>query len=79
MIEIVAKLYRDEPLFPALLVANLCFAIALVWLYAHLELRTMHWVWAGLQFGVAIWLLWALSTFLIDYAGKPIPEKFTPN
>ena len=37
----------------------------------------MHWVCQGIQFGIAIWLLWAVTTFLIDFAGNPIPGKVT--
>src|SRR5712692_7932406 len=31
------------------------------------------WAGQGLRFGLAVWLLWAVPIFLIQYAGQPFP------
>ena len=68
----VSHLHRSQPLFPFLLLGNLSFSLAFVWLYAK-GVEAKPWLGQGLRFGLAIWLLWAVAIFLIQYAGQPLP------
>jgi len=70
----VSHLYRRQPLMPFLLLGNASFSLAFVWIYS-IGARANPWVGQGLRFGVAVWLLWAVPTFLIQYAGQPFPAS----
>ena|SRR5260221_10496553 len=68
----VSHLFRRQPLMPFLLLANASFSLAFVWIYAMCaEAKPL--LGQGLRFGLAIWLLWAVPVFLIQYAGQPFP------
>ena len=68
--ERVSHLFRTQPLMPFLLLANASFSLAFVWIYAAcVEAKPL--VGQGLRFGLAIWLLWVVPVFLIQYAGQP--------
>jgi hypothetical protein len=68
----VSHLHRSEPLMPFLLLGNAAFSLAFVWLYAQ-GAENKPWAGQGLRFGLAVWLLWAVPIFLIQYAGQPFP------
>lgn len=53
--------------------ANLAFSIGSVWMYAH-GVEDKPWFGQGVRFGVAVWLVLAVPSFLIAYATQPIPE-----
>jgi hypothetical protein len=68
----VRHLHRSQPVMPFLLLGNVAFSLAFVWLYAR-GVEAKPWAGQGLRFGVAVWLLWAVPIFLIQYAGQPFP------
>jgi hypothetical protein len=68
----LGHLHRDQPLLPFLLLANLAFALGFAWLYAK-GVEEKPWLGQGLRFGFAVWLLWAVPFFLIQYSGQPLP------
>ena len=68
----VSQLYRRQPLMPFLLLGNASFSLAFVWIYA-MGVEAKPWAGQGLRFGIAVWLLWAVPIFLIQYAGQPFP------
>ncbi len=68
----VSQLYRRQPLMPFLLLGNASFSLAFVWIYA-MGVSAKPWVGQGVRFGLAVWLLWAVPIFLIQYAGQPFP------
>ena len=72
----VANLYRSaaETKFLLIFVGNLGFAIGSVWLYSH-GVEDRPWVGQGVRFGIAVWLVLAVPTFLIAYAVQPLPES----
>lgn len=70
----VGHLYRDQPLFPFLLLGNLGFALGFAWLYAK-GVEEKPWAGQGLRFGFAVWVLWAVPFFLIQYSGQPLPRS----
>ncbi len=70
--ESVSQLYRRQPLMPFLLLGNASFSLAFVWIYA-MGVSAKPWVGQGVRFGLAVWLLWAVPIFLIQYAGQPFP------
>ena len=70
--ESVSQLYRLQPLMPFLLLGNASFSLAFVWIYA-MGVSAKPWVGQGVRFGLAVWLLWAVPIFLIQYAGQPFP------
>jgi hypothetical protein len=57
---------------PLLLVGFLFFALAFVWLYPHASTGGA-WPMQGFRYGVAIWLLAAVSRYFIYYAIQPWP------
>lgn len=57
---------------PFLLVGFLFFAVAFVWLYPHTGTGGA-WLMQGFRYGVAIWLLAAVSRYFIYYAIQPWP------
>lgn len=68
----VSHLHRSQPLLAFLLIGNVAFSLALVWLYSK-GVEPKPWLGQGLRFGLAIWLFWAVPIFLIQYAGQPFP------
>jgi hypothetical protein len=71
----VASLYRSaqDTKFLLIFVSNLSFAIGSVWLYAH-GVEDKPWLGQGVRFGIAVWLVLAVPSFLIAYAVQPMPE-----
>jgi len=63
---------QDQSHAPFLLVGFFFFALAFVWLYPN---RTTGGQWPihGLRYGVAVWLLAAVSRYFIYYAIQPWP------
>jgi len=70
----VSYLYRRQPLMQFLLLGNASFSLAFVWIYARGD-QAKPWVGQGVRFGLAVWLLWAVPIFLIQYAGQPFPAS----
>src|SRR5215469_3874091 len=71
----VASLYRSAPdtKFIIIFVGYLGFAIGSVWMYAH-GVEDRPWFGQGVRFGIAVWLVLAVPSFLIAYAVQPLPE-----
>ena len=55
-------------------VAYLAFAIGSVWMYSH-GVEDRPWLGQGVRFGIAVWLVLAVPSFLIAYAVQPLPES----
>ena len=74
----VASLYRpdDQIKMPFILISYLAFAIGSVWLYAH-GVEDKPWLGQGVRFGIAMWLVLAVPSFLIAYAVQPMPIILT--
>ena len=72
--QLAADLYRDALQPAPLLIGNVAFCLALVWIYSA-GVTERPWVGQGVRFGLALWLLWPVPNFLIDYAGQPLPGK----
>jgi hypothetical protein len=74
----VASLYRpdDQIKMPFILISYLAFAIGSVWLYAH-GVEDKPWLGQGVRFGIAMWLVLAVPSFLIAYAVQPMPLILT--
>lgn len=72
----VANLYRSaaDTKFIIIFVGYLGFAIGSVWMYAH-GVEDRPWLGQGVRFGIAVWLVLAIPSFLIAYAVQPIPES----
>jgi hypothetical protein len=72
----VASLYRTPQDTKILLifVAYLAFAIGSVWMYAH-GVEDKPWLGQGVRFGIAVWLVLSVPSFLIAYAVQPLPES----
>jgi hypothetical protein len=72
----VASLYRtaQDTRFLLIFVGYLAFAIGSVWMYAH-GVEDKPWVAQGVRFGIAVWLVLAVPSFLIAYAVQPLPES----
>ena len=72
----VASLYRtaQDTRFLLIFVSYLAFAIGSVWMYAH-GVEDKPWVAQGVRFGIAVWLVLAVPSFLIAYAVQPLPES----
>ncbi|HEY0431395.1 MAG TPA: hypothetical protein VGC61_06240 [Pyrinomonadaceae bacterium] len=70
----IAGYYRprgeEKVLFASL--AYLAFAIGSVWVYA-MGVEDKNWIGQGIRFGIAIWLVLAVPSFLIAYAVQPVP------
>jgi hypothetical protein len=72
----VASLYRaaKDASVPLIFVGYLSFAIGSVWMYSH-GVEDRPWLGQGVRFGVAVWLVLAVPSFLIAYATQPLPES----
>jgi hypothetical protein len=72
----VASLYRSaqDASVPLIFAGYLSFAIGSVWMYAH-GVEDKPWVAQGVRFGIAVWLVLAVPSFLIAYATQPLPES----
>jgi hypothetical protein len=70
----IAGYYRqrgdEKMLFISL--AYLSFAIGSVWVYAK-GVENKSWLGQGIRFGIAMWLVLAVPSFLIAYAVQPVP------
>ena len=70
----IAGYYRpkgeEKMLFISL--AYLAFAIGSVWVYAK-GVENKSWLGQGIRFGIAMWLILAIPSFLIAYAVQPVP------
>lgn len=75
----VKHLYRPEGAEKLLWinVAYLAFAIGATWIYAKGVEANRPWLGQGLRFGIAIWLVLAIPSFLIAYAVQPMPMSLT--
>jgi len=58
--------------FPYMILANVLYSLALVWIYAQ-GVSAKPWLGQGMRFGLAVWLLTAVPTYLIYYAVQPWP------
>jgi hypothetical protein len=71
-----AQLMRDEADSGAhamfLLVGFVFFSLGFVWIYAR-GVETKSWVGQGLRYGIAVWLIAAVSRYSIYYAIQPWP------
>ena len=70
----LAQHYRAEGTEKMLFIslAYLSFAIGSVWVYAKgVEDKT--WLGQGIRFGIAMWLILAVPSFVIAYAVQPVP------
>ena len=61
---------EEKMLFISL--AYLSFAIGSVWVYAK-GVEDKSWLGQGIRFGIAMWLVLAIPSFLIAYAVQPVP------
>jgi hypothetical protein len=59
--------------FPFMIVANIVYSLALAWIYAQ-GVNDRPWLGQGIRFGLAVWLLTAVPTYLVYYAVQPWPE-----
>ena len=70
----LAQHYRamgeEKMLFISL--AYLSFAIGSVWVYAK-GVEAKRWIGQGIRFGIAMWLVLTIPSFLIAYAVQPVP------
>ncbi|HEV2022044.1 MAG TPA: DUF1761 family protein [Terriglobales bacterium] len=60
--------------FHFMIVANVLYSLALVWIYAQ-GVSDKPWFGQGVRFGLAVWLLTAVPTYLIYYAVQPWPVE----
>ena len=58
--------------FPFMILANVLYSLALVWIYAQ-GVSEKPWLGQGVRFGLAVWLLTAVPTYLTYYAVQPWP------
>jgi len=58
--------------FHFMILANILYSLALVWIYAQ-GVSDKPWLGQGVRFGLAVWLLTAVPTYLIYYAVQPWP------
>ncbi|HME82141.1 MAG TPA: hypothetical protein VKF82_08705 [Candidatus Eremiobacteraceae bacterium] len=72
----VAQLYRPatDTHFITIFIGYLAFAVGSVWLYSR-GVEDKPWFGQGLRFGLAMWLVWPVASFLIEYATQPVPES----
>jgi hypothetical protein len=72
----IAGFYRaqgeEKMLFISL--AYLSFALGSVWVYAK-GVEHKSWLGQGIRFGIAMWLVLAIPSFLIAYAVQPVPGR----
>ena len=61
---------ESQNYFPFMLLNFLTQSLAIVWIYAH-GVEDKPWLGQGVRFGVALWLLATVSTFLTYYAVQP--------
>ena len=70
----VASMYRPDSEIKVvfLVIAYLAFSIAAVWLYAH-GVEDKPRLAQGVRFGIALWLVLTIPSFVIAYAVQPVP------
>jgi hypothetical protein len=73
----VPNLYRskDAVLLFWINVAYLAFAIGATWIYAKGVEANRPWMGQGLRFGLALWLVLAIPSFVMAYAVQPVPSS----
>lgn len=71
----IARLYRPEGGEKLLWmnIAYFAFAVGATWIYAKGLEASRPWLGQGLRFGIAIWLVLAVPSFMIAYAVQPVP------
>lgn len=71
------KLFRtpedSQQYFPIMLLAHVCLAGALVWIYARGREQGKPWMGQGVRYGAAVALLTAVPTNMIYFAVQPMP------
>lgn len=69
------QLYRGmaDTKFALIVLAYLAFAVGSVWIYA-MGVEDKPWIGQGVRFGIAVWLVLSVTSFLIAYATQPIPN-----
>ena len=75
---LAANLFRpegQEKLAPMIL-AYIAFAVGSVWLYAH-GVEDKPPLLQGVRFGIAMWLVLTVPSFLIAYGSQPLPFLLT--
>ena len=74
------KLYSSPEQFQSrawlLTVAYLAFALGTVWIYSK-GVEAGPWIPQGVRFGIAVWLVLAVPSFVIMYAVQPGPGMLT--
>ena len=70
----IAGYYRPmgQEKMPFISLAYLSFAIGSVWVYAK-GVEARGWLGQGIRFGIAMWLVLAIPSFVIAYAVQPVP------
>ena len=70
----VASMYRPDSEIKVvfLVIAYLAFSIGAVWLYAH-GVEDKPRLAQGVRFGIALWLVLTIPSFVIAYAVQPVP------
>jgi hypothetical protein len=73
----VPHLYRakDSVLLFWIHLSYLAFAIGATWIYAKGVEANRPWLGQGLRFGLALWLVLAIPSFVMAYAVQPIPSS----
>ncbi|MDX6614224.1 MAG: hypothetical protein QOD75_3410 [Blastocatellia bacterium] len=73
----VPNLYRpkDGILLFWINVAYLAFAIGATWIYSKGVEANRPWMGQGLRFGLALWLVLAVPSFVMAYAVQPMPSS----
>lgn len=73
----VPNLYRaeDSVLLFWINLAYLAFAIGATWIYTKGVESNRPWMGQGLRFGLALWLVLAVPSFVIAYAVQPVPSS----
>ena len=60
--------------FPYMLLEQLLMALAIVWIYAK-GVEPKPWLGQGVRFGLALWVLSGVATYLIYFAVEPLPSS----
>ena len=73
----VPNLYRgkDSMLLFWIHLGYLAFAIGATWIYSKGVEANRPWMGQGLRFGLALWLVLAVPSFVIAYAVQPVPSS----
>ncbi|HLG42191.1 MAG TPA: DUF1761 family protein [Planctomycetota bacterium] len=63
---------ESQAYFPFMLLNFLAFSVAFVWIYAF-GVQAKPWLGQGLRFGLLVWLMTSVTTYLTYYAVQPWP------